>query len=109
MQKTEELNLISSITSMEIQRIKLKGEFVFQDFPVGSSYWTELDDVLWKLGDRQKYKFRLEVEFRGAGPGWDEEPDLKKYLPRFHEKGRLVVIGKEGDLIYCSDGGERRK
>ena len=102
--KAVELSLIPSITSMNIQTIIFTCSSAHREFSVGRAYWKQLDQVLCKLADRPKYRHRLGVEFQSASNRWDEQPDLRKCLPRFHEKGRVRVVGLGGGLIYCSMG-----
>ena len=106
---TAEVDLISSITSMNIQKIIFRSASEFREFSMGHNYWTQLDDVLWRLADRPNYKLRLEVEFRHVWDGWSGGSSLEKHLPRFLEKGRLRVTNGEDTLIYCSDSAEGRK
>jgi len=83
-----ELNVISSITSTKIQKIKFTrplspGETPVSDHP----NWTLLDDSLCRLVDQPENGHRLEVEFQAFQEWWGGELGLKKYLPRFYEKG----------------------
>jgi len=96
------LNFISSITSTHIQKIIVTCSFAFQELPVNDTYWTYLDDVQCQLVHRPEYRLRLEVEFLTARPTWVEEPGLKMYLPRFHEKGRVRVVDPGNEGIYFS-------
>lgn len=97
-----ELDLISSITSTKIEKIIFTHAPAFE-LSVGHTYWTRLDDALVKLAERSKRKLRLEVAFRCVNGVWDDKPDLRKYLPRFVEKGRMTVLGHEYEVLYSSD------
>ena len=81
-----ELDLISSITSTNIQKIRFAVSPV-QDRPG----WTQLDDSLCRLVDRLECGLRLEMSFRDAAmqKWWTGEQVLEKHLPRFYEKGGI--------------------
>ena len=83
-----ELVLISSITSTKIEKITLNYSSAFGYF-VRQPHWTRLDDILVKLGEQSECELGLLVEIRVALITPDEE--LTKYLPRFVEKGRVIV------------------
>jgi hypothetical protein len=57
------------------------------------------------LAERSESKLGLTVEFRDPFVTQDEKLKLglAKYLPRFVEKGRVIVSDSDGRLIYCSD------
>jgi hypothetical protein len=97
-----ELNLVSSITSANIEKIKLTHSTGFQ-LSAGHNYWTQLDDILVRLTGRREYKVGLEVVFDKVSVTWDGKLDLGKYLPVFVEKGRMTVLDAKGQLVYCSD------
>jgi len=85
---TAELDLISSITSMNIQRIAFTMPCIPSRPVVSPSNWIQLDDSLCQLVDRLKSGLRLEVEFEALGKQvwWSGERGFKKFLPRFYEK-----------------------
>lgn len=103
-----ETDLISTITSTEIQKITLNplGPLVETVFTsLGRDYWTQLDSSLRQLIDRAEYKLRLEVEFRfSSSEKWAGKPLFEEHLPMVHEKARVsaVDIG-DGAVVYCSD------
>ena len=99
-----EVVLLSSIASTKIKRIIIKFSPAFE-LPVGHTHWKGLDAVLVRLAEQSEYKLRLEVEFRGTYDMSDkcQEPDLTKYLPRFVERGRMVVFGPDEKVLFCSD------
>ena len=82
------LVLISSITSTKIEKITLNYSSAFGHF-VRQPHWTRLDNILVKLGEQSECELGLLVEIRVALITPDEE--LTKYLPRFVEKGRVIV------------------
>ena len=82
------LALISSITSTKIEKITLNYPSTFGLF-VGQAYWTRLDNILVKLGEQSECELGLLVEIQAALVTRDEE--LTEYLPRFVEKGRVIV------------------
>ena len=99
-----ELAIISSIASTKIEKITLGRSSAFELF-AGHAHWAQLDEILVNLAERSECKLGLEVEFRDPFVTQDEklESGLTKYLPRFVEKGRMVVSDSDGGLIYCSD------
>ncbi|KAF9645178.1 hypothetical protein BDM02DRAFT_3120600 [Thelephora ganbajun] len=103
-----DLNLISSITPTNIQKIILTHSTAFR-FSAAHTYWTRFDDVLIQLINRSEYKLRLEVEFQGVYDTRGEKSVLKMYLPRFHEKGRVTILSTRNELIYCSDEARGRR
>lgn len=97
------LNFISSITSVDIERIIINRFHGFEETLVRHGFWTQLEDALCQLVDRPKYKLQLEVKFiHSRRNGTPKKPDLKAYFPRFHERGRMVV-DYEDEPIFCSD------
>ena len=85
-----ELDLISSITSTNIQRIIFTQCLPPYELPLSDiPHWPILDDSLCRLVDRLECGRRLEVEFRGlnALAWWGGELGFKKCLPRSYEKG----------------------
>jgi len=100
---TVELNLISSITSMNIQKISLTSSLGFEGFSADHTYWTQLDNSLCQLANKSRRK--LEMVFGEVEAGArDTKPDFQKYIPRFIEKGRVRVVDKAGKtIVYCSD------
>jgi hypothetical protein len=101
------LNLISSITSTDIEKIIFSRSGAL-DRPVSGTFWTQLDHLLVELSERPRYKLMLEVEFRGTWNIEGKDFDRKKtYLPRFVKKGRMTVWDgwNSWHPIYCS--GER--
>jgi len=89
-----ESNLISSITSTNIQRITFTRPLQFKgQQAVDDPDWTRLDDSLCRLVDRLKCGPQLEVGFLAlnAQQWWSGELGFKKCLPRFYEKGETGV------------------
>jgi hypothetical protein len=103
----EELLLVSTITSTNIQKIVFD-PFRTRDF--GDQFWSSLDTELNGLVDRLRasgYQHVLEMEFprdlgfakKNLGAGLDE------FLPKFREKGRVIISQPgSGRILYCSDG-----
>ena len=88
---TMELDLISSITSTNMQRITFARPLTPQETPtLGYSNWPELDDSLCRLVDRLECGLQLEVEFKALNgqAWWDGELGFRKHLPKFYEKGK---------------------
>ena len=103
-----ELNLVSSITSTNIEKIILTHSTAFR-LPTGHAYWTQLDDILIRLVGRLERGLRLEVAFRDVTVTWRRRSDLGEHLPMFVKKGRMMVFDIRKRPIYCSDDfGERR-
>lgn len=96
-----ELDFVSSITSTKIQKIILANSPAFE-LSVGHPYWRKFDGILIKLVEQSGPGHGLEVGFRG-GEGVSDKTDLRKYLPRFVEKGRIVILGDEYEVLYTSD------
>ena len=100
-------DLVSSITSTKIQKIKFTQSAAFYDCPVGDTYWKRLDNSLCRLADRLGCEHRLLVEFHVIEVE-DGELDMAKYLPTFSKKGWVRVWDEQTETdIYRSDG-ERR-
>lgn len=97
-----ELKLISSITSTKIEKITLAHLPAF-GLSLDHTYWTQLDVILVKLAEQSEHKPALEVAFRGVNGMWDEESGLRMYLPRFAEKGQMVVLSREYEVLYSSN------
>jgi hypothetical protein len=112
--RTEEVNLVSSITSANIQKVKFVLAPLVWDFVGRGVNWGILDDPLCQLVDRSRCKQELEVDFRFGDVGFmgvDEragESKLVKSLAKFREKGRMRVVCVDPDgserVIYSSDG-----
>jgi len=87
----EESNLISSITSTNIQRITFTPPLSHKRQSVPDRPdWTKLDNCLCQLVGRLERGVRLEVVFQALDrPWWSGELDFEKYLPRVFEKGRV--------------------
>jgi hypothetical protein len=102
---TAELSLISSISSTNIRKITFAQSAAFHALVVDLVNWTQLDNALCHLVDRSEYGLRLEVEFRVRdAASRDRELDPEKYLPKFHEKGRVRILDEEsGMVVYYSD------
>jgi len=87
---TMELNLVSSITSTNIQRITFTQPIGFEE-PTVPDYcdWAVLDNSLCWLVDRLESGLWLEVEFQAFNlpTWWNGELDCEKWLPRFYERG----------------------
>ena len=105
----EEVSLISTITSTNIQKI------VFEPFSMlnfGERFQPSLDTELSGLIDRLRasgYKHTLELEFRltrNFGKNvLDVRPDW--FFPKFTEKGRVIVSETSSGRTYCSDASIR--
>jgi hypothetical protein len=86
-----DLDTISSIESAHIKKIIIKHR-IQRKLQMDGANWAKLDSVLTKVTERLNPGNRLEVELQG---GWNigvHEFDLKTYLPRFTEKGRVKVL-----------------
>ena len=103
----KELTLISSITSMHIQKIIFAYSPAFE-LPVDDFRWIQLDGILTNLVERSKYESKLEVAFCSATRVLDRS-DLAKYLPRFVKKGRVTVLDHKYEMLCCSDGVQKRR
>ena len=97
-----ELKLISSITSTKIEKITL-AHLPALGLSLDNTYWTQLDVILVKLAEQSEHKPWLEVAFRDVNGMWNEESGLRLYLPRFAEKGSMVVLSREHEVLYSSD------
>ena len=101
--------LLSSITSTELRKIILLASYMdgLGGYPPEVEMWSSIDEQLFTLVDRLRttgYRHTLEAELRlmdiGGGPG---EHDFAKILPRFREKGVVIVIDVDnGDCVHHS-------
>ena len=90
-----ELNIVSSITSANIQKITLVHSSTFRDYPVGHTYWARLDDSLCRSVDQLGCGgHRPEVEFQ-ADEMQGKKLDFWEYLPRFCEKGEVRIVARK--------------
>ena len=97
-------DLLSSITSTNIEKIALDLGHSFYKFSPDHAYWRKLDHSLCHLADRLGCEDRLEVTIQIINKDGELEYDYGKYLPIFHGKGRVRVVGVTGALLYCSSG-----
>lgn len=98
-----EPDLVSSITSTNIQKITFTQSLAFCEGCVENTYWPRLENSLCRLVDRLRCGHWLEVEFHVYTP--QNELDFGRYLSRFREKGRVRVLDEMTKMIvYCSDG-----
>jgi len=88
---TPELNLISSITSTNIQKIAFTRPYSPpESLPLDHPNWTKLDYSLCQLVDRSECGLEVEFQALDVQAWWSGELGFKKYLPRFFEKGERV-------------------
>ena len=105
--ENSESDLLSSITSTNMQKIIFAQSFAFYGSFVGNGYWPRLDESLCRLVDRLGCEHLLEVEFRALVVP-DGELDIERYLPMFYKKGRVRILDEMTKMIiYCSDGAKR--
>jgi hypothetical protein len=94
--RAEEQALISSITSAEFRKVVFVSSLsLFWGFQLTNPHWVPFDDIICGLADRLRAsgsRHTLEVELRLASVGFPEE-DLKQFLPKFKEKGRIRIVG----------------
>jgi hypothetical protein len=102
-----EQDLISSITSTNIEKIALNLGRSFHKLLPDHAYWGKLDYSLCHLVDRLRCEGRLEATIQITNKGGEPEYDYGKYLPMFHGKGRVRVVSGAGALLYCSGGTEQ--
>ena len=102
--ETMEQDLLSSITSTHIEKIALNLGRSFRKLLPDHAYWGKLDRSLCHLADRLGCEGRLEVTIQIISKDGELEYDYGKYLPMFHGKGRVRVVGVTGTLLYCSSG-----
>ena len=105
----EEVSLIASITSTNLQKIVFSARYGFESEgnPVFERYYQAIDDCLCQLVGRLResgYKHRLEMAFciwdvpHGEGTGFEG------FLPKFREQGRVKFLWTLSDtVVYCSD------
>ena len=102
----QEVSVISTITSTNIREIVFSPLLVRE---LEDQFWSSLDTGLSSLVDRLRasgHQHVLNVEFRrdlsfaemvlGAGPDG--------FLPKFREKGRVIILEAEWEDTICSDG-----
>jgi hypothetical protein len=103
---TDDANLISSITSMNIQKITFVYSISWAPCRVK---WGNLDNALCQLADRPGYKGKLEANFWIVGAGVRVESEVAKSFAKFGERGRFVVTRADrrggGESVICSSDG----
>ena len=103
---TEEVDILSSITSAGIQKISLTYRRPAWIFSSRDIDWEVFDEPLCRLVDRSGRTCELEVDFRilGAGDGEAEATAIENSLVKFREKGRIRVVwvGRDGSerVVY---------
>ena len=102
--ETMDQDLLSSITSTNIEKIALDLGHSFYKFSPDHAYWRKLDHSLCHLVDRLGCEGRLEVTIQTVKLHDKLGYDYGKHLPMFHGKGRVRVVGGTGTLFYCSSG-----
>ena len=104
----DELSLLSSITSTNLQKIVFPARYRFNriDHPAIARYYQTIDDCLCQLVGRLQrsgYKHKLEMVFYV----WevpDDEEVFKELLPRFREQGLVKFAWWQDErVIYSSD------
>lgn len=102
-----QLELLSSITSTNIQKITFNGSRTFELHTVVShradADWARLDDVLCHLADMPGCEHLIEAEF-SVSVLPDRWLDPSVYLPGFHEKGRVKVVEDKTGMVVCYSG-----
>jgi len=104
----DEISLLSSITSTNLQKIVLSARYGFERSgePAFAAYYQEIDDCLCQLVERLRrsgYKHELEVALHICGVPEDEKA-LEEFLPKFKEQGRVtLMLGGEKRDTFCSD------
>ena len=104
---SREASLISTITSKNSRKILFT---VFDPRNLRRQLWLPLDTTLSSLVDHLRvsgYQHVLDLELRSclyvAKTVSEAGPD--GFLPRFREKGRVIISEIEmGKILYCSDG-----
>jgi len=105
--ENSEADLLSSITSTNMQKIIFAQSYAFCGSFMGSTYWPRLDDSLCQLVGQLGCEHLLEVEFRALAVPHGEL-DIERYLPMFYKKGRVRIVHELTKMIiYCSDRAER--
>ena len=104
----DEVSLLSSITSTDLQKIVLPARYRFKnrDEPDFTRYHQTVDDCLCQLVERLQgsgYRHKLEVVFH-VREVLDDEEIFKELLPKFKEQGRVKFTWWQDErVIYCSD------
>ena len=86
---------ISSVASTRIGNVVLT-KWTASD--CSEDFWTELDNVLIKLVERLGHRDKLRVEFRNTEIVEGTEFDGGVYLPKFAERGQVMVSNELKDL-----------
>ena len=76
---------------------------------MGDQFWSSLDTELIRLVDRLRVasgsQHPLELEFQRNHFFFEiVTEDLDRFLPKFREKGRVIISDASGRIFYCSDG-----
>jgi hypothetical protein len=105
--QTAGLDIVSSITSADIEKITFTLPDALNGFLSHPTDWKQLDNCLYRLADRLGCGSALEVEIRVGN--LSHEAGCEGYLPRYQEKGQArFVNGDNGMTIYCSNGMKQR-
>ena len=88
---------ISSITSTNLSKILFSShsQATTLNAFLSLSHWTEFDDCISALADKLRKlgnQRTLEVEFRFVLVASDQSKDLKGFLPKFRERGRVRIV-----------------
>jgi len=104
----DQVSLITSITSTNLQKIVLSAQYGFKrkGNPAFESYYQTLDGCLCQLVERLRglgYEHRLDVVIR-ISEFPDDKRVFEEFLPRFREQGRVKLVReRNGKVVYCSD------
>lgn len=104
----DEVSLIASITSTKLQRIIFPVRYGFEskNDPIFMRYYDTIDNGLCRLVERLResgYKNRLDMAFRVWEVPDDERMGLEELLPKFRERGRVVLLWKRSEkVVYRS-------
>jgi len=97
--------LLSSITSIEFRKVTFSVCYM-SDWGQYLEEWALIDRQLCELVDRLRatgYRHVLEVELRLTETGDPGENDFTEFLPKFREKGVVIVVDAvHGDRILHS-------
>ena len=92
-----EVEVLSSITSTNIQKVSLVYLWLFRGSSWQDVNWEIFDKPLCRLADRLGHTHGPEVDFQimGSGPAVNENPGLEiiaNSLAAFKEKGKIRVL-----------------